>query len=67
MDELIEALKIFRKYTDAKYPCWCEHDEFHVCVDPEEVSDEDKNKLEELGFDINEDTEDFYSFRFGSC
>lgn len=67
MDDLIEALKIFRKYTDKYAPVWCCHDELHVAVSPEDVSDEDKDKLEKLGFYVNEDTDDFYSFRFGSC
>lgn len=67
MDELIEALQIFKKYTNEKYPCWCAHDEFHICVEPEEVSDEDIEKLEELGFEPDEETNDFCSFKYGSC
>ena len=42
MDDLIEALKIFRKYTDAYNPTNCTHDEFLVNVDPDKVSEEDK-------------------------
>lgn len=67
MDDLIEALKIFKKYTDAEYPCWCIQDEFHICVDPDEVSDEDKEKLEELGFEVDDYSNDFCSFKYGSC
>ena len=67
MDDLIEALKIFRKYTNKYSPVWCCHDELHVAVNPEDVSEEDKNKLEKYGFYVNDYTEDFYSFRFGSC
>lgn len=67
MDDLIEAFKIFRKYTNKQFPVWCCHDELHVAVSPEDVSDEDKDKLEKLGFYVNEDTDDFYSFRFGGC
>lgn len=67
MDDLIEALKIFRKYTNEYAPIWCCQDELHIAVNPEDVSEEDKNRLAELDFDISEDTEDFYSFRFGSC
>lgn len=67
MDDLIEALKIFRKYTNAYAPSWCRHEELHIAVNPEDISEEDKNRLAELDFDISEDTEDFYSFRFGSC
>lgn len=69
MEDLIEALRIFSKYTDTKYPTWCRHDELHVCVDPDLVSEEDKEKLIELSFittDENGEPE-FLSFRFGSC
>ena len=53
MDELIEALTIFRKYmsdTDAKYPTSCEQDVLFVCGVDIEVSEEDKARLEELSF-----------------
>ena len=67
MKDLIEALQIFAKYTDTHYPTGCEHDELFVFVDPAEVSDEDKRRLEELGFNPRERGECFYSFRFGSA
>ncbi len=66
MNELIEALQIFAKYTETKYPTHCEHDVLHVLVDPENVSDEDKNRLEELGFINDEEFECFASYRYGS-
>lgn len=66
MDDLIKALTIFRKYTDAKYPTHCEHDVLYVMVRPSEVSDEDKAELKELGFNPDEDLCNFQSFRFGS-
>lgn len=69
MKELIEALNIFAKYTDAAYPFHCEHDVLYVpVVDYDEVSDEDKARLEELGFEENtESDQGFMSFRYGSC
>jgi hypothetical protein len=68
MKELIEALNIFLKYApDEKYPTHCEHDElFIVCVEYDNVSPEDRAKLEELGFVKNEHGQ-FSSFRFGSA
>lgn len=66
MDELIEAFQIFRKYSDEKRPTHCEHDVLTVCVDPAIVSDEDKKRLDELGFFDGEE-ECFISYRFGSC
>ena len=69
MKDLIEALTIFSKYTDAKYPTHCEHDEMHIMeVDRIMVSDEDHKRLEELGFFWSDGAEGGYvSFRFGSA
>jgi len=67
MNDLIEALQIFAKYTDATWPSWCEHDMFHICVEPEKVSEEDTKRLDELGFFPDESGYDFRSYRFGSC
>ena len=53
MDNLIEALTIFRKYTSASYP-----------------TDEDTQRLDELGFFVPEPEEErsaFMSYDFGSC
>lgn len=69
MKDLIEALTILQKYLTDKYhiqyPTYCEHDELTVCVNPKIVSDEDKVKLDELGFWPENDC--FKSFKFGSC
>lgn len=65
MKDLIEALTIFSKYTDAAYPTHCEHDELWVVVDPVLVSSEDRARLAELSFLPIDDA--FHSFRFGSC
>ena len=66
MKDLIEALTIFMKYCgNESYPTKCDHDMLFVnCVAPNEVSDEDKNKLKELGFIPYEDFA-FVSYRFG--
>ena len=65
MKKLIEALQIFLKYGDINFPTHCEHDMLHVMVHPEAVSDEDKEKLDELGFFVHE--ESFGSHRYGSA
>ena len=67
MDDLIEALQIFRKYSDTKYPTNCEHDTLYVDVNPELLSDEDIKKLDDLGFFVDDELEVFMSYRFGSC
>ena len=67
MDDLIEALQIFRKYENPQFPTHCEHDELNVCIDADNVSEEDILKLEELGFHKDESGEYFTSYRFGSC
>lgn len=67
ISELIEALQIFLKYGDIKYPTNCEHDKLSVCISPELISRKDVIKLEELSFTIDEDEDCFYSFTYGSC
>ena len=67
MKNLIEALQILMKYCgDVKYPTCCDHDEFFVnCVSPDDVSHEDLQRLDELGFVPYEDY-GFISYRYGS-
>lgn len=65
MKDLIEALQIFLKYENKKYPTNCSHDVLFVDVDPKLVSDEDKLNLYKLGFFVSDDG--FSSFRFGCC
>ena len=69
MDKLIEALQIFLKYGNPAYPTHCEDDVLMICgIDPDDVSEEDKKKLEELGFGIGYDGhEGFCSFHYGSA
>jgi hypothetical protein len=66
MSDLIEALQIFLKYGNPDYPTWCEHDALHIAgINPDEVSDADIVRLDELGF-FPSDEGDFISFRYGS-
>lgn len=67
MKDLIEALTIFLKYGNPKYPTNCSHDELYVDINPDKVSEEDKKRLDELGFFVNEELEGFSSYKFGSC
>ena len=65
MSDLIEALQIFLKYGDPKYPTCCQHDILQVMIDVNLVSDEDKARLKELSFNIFDGY--FTSYRFGSA
>lgn len=65
MRDLIQALNIFLKYGDPYSPTHCEHDTLCVMIAPDDVSEEDKRKLEKLGFIEYE--EYFVSYRFGSA
>ena len=66
MDDLIEALKIFRKYANPHNPTHCEHDELMIMeVDPTVVSEADTQRLEELGFIVSDGG--FMSYRYGSA
>ena len=69
MTALIEALTIFGKYMkENASPIHCEHDIMYVMVlsdvimDPAEVE-----RLDELGFFIDEESDTWASFRFGSA
>lgn len=66
LSDLIKALQIFVKYKNPSYPTCCEHDVLYVCIAPGIVSDEDKDKLETLGF-IPDGPEGFKSFKYGSA
>lgn len=67
-DEMAKACQIFSKYSDSSFPFHCQRDKLIVCgVEPDEVTEEDKERLEELGFKVQERPSAFYSFRFGSC
>lgn len=65
--EFKEALEIFEKYDKGQYPTNCAHDILYFYVNPEDVSEADIIKLEELGFDIHQEYDCFYSYKYGSC
>ena len=65
MKDLIEALTIFSKYTDAGHPVFCQEDIFCVRVDPSKVDESDLRKLEEYSFYADEDEPYFYSHHYG--
>jgi hypothetical protein len=70
MEDLIKALKIFLKYGNPHNPTHCEHDVLTICgVDPSDVSEEDKNQLDKLGFFVSNEYGDecFQSYRYGSA
>ena len=68
MENLIKALQIFLKYGNPDYPTHCEHDILMICgINVEDVSDEDKEKLNELEFFFNSEFDCFTSFRYGSA
>jgi len=67
MEDLLRAFQVFRKYTSYRRPTTCEHDVLYVLVKAEEVSTEDIKTLENLGFDVDENTGNFRSDRFGSA
>jgi hypothetical protein len=66
MSKLIEALQILLKYGDPAHPTHCEHDLLTICgIDPADVSAEDIQTLDDLGFFVGEGF--FQSFHFGSA
>lgn len=67
MKDLIEALALFAKYTDAFHPTYCAHDMLYVLVRPSDVSAEDTIALERLSFVTDKAEGYFYSYRFGSA
>lgn len=68
MDDLIEALQIFRKYANPAYPTHCEHDELTICMPVDAVTDAaDRERLDVLGFFPDGFDDCWKSFRFGSA
>ena len=70
MKDLIEALTILLKYGNPSSPTHCEHDTLYICgIEPKDVSEEDKKKLDKLGFFVSKEygDEQFKSFRYGSA
>jgi len=68
MNDLIEALQIFLKYGNPTYPTHCEHDVMWISeIAPKDVSAEDKERLDQLGFFVSEHDNCFKSYKFGSA
>lgn len=68
MDDLIKALQIFQKYRDESRPTICDHDILIITsINEDEISQEDRKTLNDLGFDWDENEEYWYSFKFGSA
>ena len=68
MSDLIEALTIFLKYGNPRNPTHCEHDVLTISeIDPDDVTPEDRARLDELGFIVSESERCFISFRYGSA
>lgn len=69
MKDLIEALQIFLKYGNPRNPTICSHDELYINseIEADKVSVEDIERLDELGFIIDEENNGFVSFRYGSA
>ena len=68
MEDLIKALQILLKYGNPKYPTVCQHDILYIVgIDLKKISIEDINELENLGFNINIEESEIYSFKFGSA
>ena len=65
IDGLIKALMIAKKYENPSCPTHCEHDVMWLCINESLVSDEDKEKLDKLGFFVADDG--FQSHRYGSA
>ena len=67
MENLIKAFQIFLKYRNVKYPTHCEHDVMMVFGYTEnEISDEDKKELDELGFFWDNEYDCWASYKYGS-
>ncbi len=72
MKDLIEALTILMKYggSDEHAPTHCEHDVFCVAgigVGEDVPSEDDRKRLDALGFFWSSEYDCWASFRFGSC
>ena len=68
MEQLIEALQIFMKYKNVKWPTNCTHDVLAIMeISKDEVSEEDIKRLDELHFFWSDEYDSFISFHFGSA
>ena len=68
MRDLIEAMKIFAKYTNTDWPTHCEHDWLGIMqVRKDQPTEEDKARLDVLGFLWSDEHDCWGSFKFGSA
>jgi len=68
MKDLIEALSILLKYGNPDYPTHCLPDVLYICnIDPLSISIEDIKSLDALGFIVDFESEEIYSYKYGSC
>lgn len=67
MENLIEALRIFVKYDNPKYPTHCEHDVLYILISPTKIKDDDIKILCILGFEADLEEDCFFSFKYGSA
>jgi hypothetical protein len=70
MSDLIKALQIMLKYGNPNWPTHCEHDVMYICgIDPNDVSEEDIEQLDELGFHVDDEfgEDQFKSYKFGNA
>ncbi|GAG40443.1 unnamed protein product [marine sediment metagenome] len=65
MKDLIEALTIFAKYTNTKFPTNCTNYTLYVDVDESDVSQDDRKRLSELSFEYNILSGTYFSEHFG--
>lgn len=68
MNRLIEALQIFAKYKDLKYPTMCDHDILYIVgIAKNTISAEDQKRLKKLDFFWEEDSGCWISHHFGAA
>lgn len=66
MEDLIKALTIFKKYRNEKWPTHCEHDVLMImAVGEKEMSEEDTQAVEKLGFHWSNEYDCWASYKFG--
>ena len=68
MNDLIKALQIFQKYQDNTWPTHCEHDILMISgIGKKELSKEDREEVERLGFYWDWRYDCWASFKYGSA
>jgi hypothetical protein len=68
MEELIEALQIFAKYSCTNYPTHCEHDIFMIAgVGENDMSAADVAAVQKIGFSWNDEYSSWISYKYGSA